>query len=463
MFEKTVIRILGLLLCATVATSLVACLGQPPPDDPIVTLEVTGRRKEFTDASLVAFQDGTSGIWQALESSYPGIYQFPVSDTEGRFSVAVACQGEELSINLIHATTTEIQQLASQCVLSKETHSLEGAGQSFVTIELAHLTPGYKAFVYVWGDKPLVLDQDGATTAVPVDDSATLLVIEAEERQRGRFDASSIHQFYVANIDDFQDPYLLDLADEALVSPPLEAAVVATNANTDQTHTVTGNVTLKLPKHVRLQLGTSVITDGGTATLSYKGIPASLTGRLHERLFIANLTETGPELEGIRQVRNTTRYFPDPESTPQLAVSFAQHLFGNGDLTTSYDAGESVSTASWDSYPGAQAYTVSLLSPKADTNKLHPTWQASFTPGWLGEQPTYSYAFSELLEVEGWQEAWSQEVLEATSWQIGALQAEAETGEDAPLKILLGKACKDGVGSMEIRMAGREGSRVSSE
>jgi len=84
-----------------------------------VTITITG-------AAFVAVQDGKTGTWQRLSGSGPN-YNFNVTATDGRYSVAWVCGGDKPQVNIVHATTAETTSIAATCPSTASTINVSGS------------------------------------------------------------------------------------------------------------------------------------------------------------------------------------------------------------------------------------------------------------------------------------------------------------------------------------------------
>lgn len=79
----------------------------PPPTNP-VSIDVQ-------NAQWVAFQDGANGAWSVLSPSSGFSGTVDVTASDGRYSVAYVCAGAKPTVNVVHATRSELPQFIANC------------------------------------------------------------------------------------------------------------------------------------------------------------------------------------------------------------------------------------------------------------------------------------------------------------------------------------------------------------
>ncbi|GIV08982.1 MAG: hypothetical protein KatS3mg019_1073 [Fimbriimonadales bacterium] len=79
----------------------------PPPTNPV--------RLDVQNAQWVAFQDGVDGAWSVLSTSSGFSGTVDVTAPDGRYSVAYVCSGAKPTVNVAHATRSELPQFIANC------------------------------------------------------------------------------------------------------------------------------------------------------------------------------------------------------------------------------------------------------------------------------------------------------------------------------------------------------------
>ncbi len=105
----------------------------PPPTNP-VSLDIQ-------NAQWVAFQDGADGSWSTLSTSSGFSGTVDVTASDGRYSVAYVCPGAKPTVNVVHATRSEMPQIIANCgVTPGNTFSVSGnvqglnGGQALIAV-----------------------------------------------------------------------------------------------------------------------------------------------------------------------------------------------------------------------------------------------------------------------------------------------------------------------------------------
>lgn len=89
----------------------------PTPTNPVAL--------EIRNALWVAFQDGANGAWSTLSPSSGFNGTVNVTAADGRYSVAYVCGGDKPTVNIVHATRTELPQFAATCGTRPNTIQVE--------------------------------------------------------------------------------------------------------------------------------------------------------------------------------------------------------------------------------------------------------------------------------------------------------------------------------------------------
>lgn len=104
----------------------------PPPTNPV--------NIDVQNAQWVAFQDGANGAWSVLSPSSGFSGTVDVTDPDGRYSVAYVCAGAKPTVNVVHATRSELPQFIANCGVPRETFSITGnvqglnGGQALISV-----------------------------------------------------------------------------------------------------------------------------------------------------------------------------------------------------------------------------------------------------------------------------------------------------------------------------------------
>lgn len=437
------------LLVATVA-GLAACSTQKGPE--LVTLTVLGKRNAPTDATWVAYDDG-SGAWHPLRSSRPGTYQVR-PDSLGRYSVAVGCASDPPNVTVFSGTVGDTMTLSAKCELADD-EGCEGeavaltdtptrfstardavleplAGAVLFTIEVEGLPTdqSQKAFTYFHGD-PLAIDASMGDVYVSMGRDNVLfftLIGPASASAPGRPDPNAVSAWSWTTASSAEPAiHVVASGESSNVSAPTHGNATVTGDDGDA---VSVRATLKLPHAVRVPLGTA----SGTS-MEYHLVPAELASQSEEASTMLAATALGADdaVNG-RSVRSVQRVLA--LGAPAVET-LALPLTPLASATWAPDG-----TARWQPYGDAQRGPAQAYQLTATVGpQAAPTlqWRAAFTPAWLAESGnrggTLLYRLPELAGVAG--SEWLIPEGASGSWQLDALVGKLADGQSMDLAALL--------------------------
>ncbi|GBC92480.1 hypothetical protein HRbin15_00950 [bacterium HR15] len=324
----------------------------------------------ITGAAFVAVQDGKTGAWQRLSGSGPD-YNFNVTATDGRYSIAWVCEGTKLQVNIIHTTTAETTSIAARCPTSATTITASGTVQG--------LNSGQTALVSIGSQTQTVSTNGGSFNLTLLPGTHDIIAV--------RFGASGPNKVWLRrNVTinsntsglsiDFNQP------DGTVVRVFDVSAGTLTVAGADPSETVSSQISLQSSGRFSL-LGL------GSFTATYPLFPAGILEAGENFRIVADTDAQRGEVRGLNSLPNS------------LSITLPTLFNSLFDFTS---AGALTFTVRWSAYTEnpVRGYRLTLGGDQQQRN-----WHILITTGWLGSDTQYTTPV--LNTLNGWN---------STAWDI---------------------------------------------
>lgn len=438
-------------------------------------VNVVGRMEANVNATWAAYQDGPNGTWHRLDPGATGYYGVPVSDPQGRYSIAIISSvqegqgGEEpatTKVIIAHTTMNEAPELVLKTEL--ETDATGGGGAGGGGEQQAKAGPGITVSGQVLGlnggdggrahmDMGLYADLTGSTFSITglVPGLHPIVALKGPgypgmgmtlegggypPANNGAIDTIFMGRLNISGTSDVT--FDIDFNNTAVAKPAVSADVTLTGVPGGDTVEAGVDIATVRETHVPVstQEGNVVHYKGYPFPTEEEeggggpgGAPATIEG-VH--LFTA-LSTGAEDLTNGTPFRSVQSFFLTPTNREESLLAA-----GLGPVTVS------ATQATFPAFEGAQAYVLQYADSLTDAST---SWRIAASPGWLAGGTQLSVP--NLGGVDGFQSSWN---FPATSfWSVAA-----SIGQNLTLGQLLG-GFGEGADGMVLKQAGRSGSLVA--
>lgn len=383
------------------------------------------------NADFVAFQDG-NGAWQVV-SGAGGLYTLNITDSDGRYGVAIACvNGPDVEVYILHATRAELSEITHECD--------EPPSQSFVTVSgtVGGLGTDNWAQVFLGQGTGFTYPGMGTYSLQTAPGTYDLIAVKYVGFEIGSVDKVLIRRNVNATTDTTQN---IDFDSAEAFAPEMHTVTVLGTAG----ETV-GSVTFRSNGKTVAALGTPY------NTLRFAGVPTSR--QVGNDFHVLSVTDFGPQ----RVLRTVLRHFKAPTD---ITVALPD-AFTSPEVTTAATTPYARFTASWSAYPGAQAYVLSYRSHHHETvpmgraqksSRQHGgsvSWVIGLSANWLGANS--SYTLPDFSGLSGWNNAWGFPTGRFVEWTVTAASSNRNLAD-----LVVGLAQQQPVDGLEVRQSGKSG------
>lgn len=376
------------------------------------------------NADFLAFQDGNSD-WQVAQGT-GGQYTLNITDTGGRYGVAIVCvNGVGVDVHILHATLAELSEVHYDC---EPTPS-----QNYVTVSgtVGGLDTNRWAHVFLGSGAGTVYPGMGTYSLQVEPGTYDLVALRYGGLETGVVDKVLLRRNVQVTADSTQN---IDFGSAEAFAPEIHSVSVL--GSTGETV-----ISVAFLSNGETAVGVGWQTNG----YQFAGIPTSR--QIGNDFHLLSVTDS--RSGGWRSV---LRYFKAPSD---ITVSLPDD-FTSPEVTTAATAPYARFTASWMPYTGAQAYSLTYqleVGPASARSRQQGgslSWFVSLSAGWLGANS--SYTLPDFSALSGWNSAWGFPAGRSVRWNVLAVSSNRDLAD-----LVAGLRQQVPVDGLEIRQAGKWG------